>query len=554
MGTTSYTGASADQSEEGLAFLQHRVAWYGLVGGGLGLAFLLFRVAGILVNGNYQAFLHPTVLTHLCGAGALLVLWPIARTGRRSLRFLLTAEVLASLASAECYLWMGAYLEPYMRPDLIVALALTLGAVARAVYVPSTQRRTLLLNIAIGVGLVAMAYTVSNRASPEYIAVVQGSVPEFGSVTISKDRLVWGTVASAAAWWALTTLLVSSASRVIYGLRREANQAKKLGQYTLVEQIGEGGMGSVWRAQHAMLRRPTALKLLPPERAGEAAVGRFEREVQLTASLTHPNTVTIFDYGRTPDNIFYYVMELLDGSTLDEAVRVGGPMPPARVIHILRQAVGGLAEAHGVGLIHRDIKPANIMLCVQGGVHDFVKVVDFGLVKELQNAEAQSLSVADTISGTPQYMAPEAITDPTAVDGRADLYALGAVGYFLLTGEHLFSGATLIEVCSHHLHTEPKPPSKRSDQEIPEALESLVMSLLQKVPEQRSESARDLLRALEGLALDHPWTEPEASGWWREFGADLKTPTRKAAATRTIEVNLDRPARRLRAPGQPAKA
>ncbi len=231
--------------------------------------------------------------------------------------------------------------------------------------------------------------------------------------------------------WQVAAVAVSAVtSRVLFGLRAEIADTRRLGQYTLEEKIGEGGMGVVYRAHHAMLRRPTAIKLLPLAKAGAENLLRFEREVQLTASLTHPNTVAVFDYGRTVEGVFYYAMEYLDGINLDQLVRADGPQPPGRVVRILQQASGALAEAHQIGLVHRDIKPANIILCERGGVPDVVKVVDFGLVKRVRtddDAMTMAVTTEQTLLGTPLYMSPESISGTGEVGAPSDLYALGAV-------------------------------------------------------------------------------------------------------------------------------
>jgi serine/threonine-protein kinase len=268
-----------------------------------------------------------------------------------------------------------------------------------------------------------------------------------------------------------------------------------------------------------MMRRPTAIKLLRPDKAVEANLKRFEREVQLTARLTHPHTITLFDYGRTPDGVFYYAMELLDGASLDKVVAVGGPLGPARVVHVLYEVAGALAEAHDVGLIHRDIKPANIILCRQGGLYDFPKVVDFGLVKDLEPGGDAALTRADVIAGTPLYIAPEAITSPESVSPQSDLYSLGAVGYFALTGQHVFDGRTLVEVCSHHLHTKPEPPSKRLGGPAPADLEALLLDCLEKDPLRRPTGARELRRRLEACVAFGCWTEDDARAWWEANAA-----------------------------------
>ena len=294
-----------------------------------------------------------------------------------------------------------------------------------------------------------------------------------------------------------------------------------LGQYTLVEKLGEGGMGIVYRAEHAMLRRPSALKVLPVDKAGKKTITRFEKEVQTTALLTHPNTVTIFDFGRTRDGMFYYAMEYLDGATLADIVDVDGPQPPARVVWILSQAAAALSEAHALNLVHRDIKPTNIMLLERDGHADVAKVLDFGLVKELERIQTDSVTRAGAIAGTPQYLSPEAITAPGTVDARADIYALGAVGYFLLTGLHVFDGATVIEVCSAHLHDEPVPPSERIGSAVPEQLEALILSCLAKDPDERPQSADELRVALDSCNDVGEWTEADARAWWARCGSDI---------------------------------
>jgi serine/threonine-protein kinase len=286
------------------------------------------------------------------------------------------------------------------------------------------------------------------------------------------------------------------------------------------------------------LRRPTAIKLLPRESAGEVNVKRFEREVQLTSSLTHPNTIAIFDFGHTPDGIFYYAMEYLDGFTLEELVDHGGPQEPGRVVHLLKQVCGALAEAHAVGLVHRDIKPANLMLCSRGLVPDQMKVLDFGLVKEHQSAG--DLSTTNALLGTPLYMAPETIRDPASVDARVDLYALGAVGYKLLVGEPVFDGKTVIEVCSHHLHTEPIPPSVRSSRAVPGDLERLVLSCLAKDPALRPASASAMLVELESLTEPPVWTRARAERWWEENAAALRSAkqSKRDRASDTVQCTL----------------
>jgi len=302
-------------------------------------------------------------------------------------------------------------------------------------------------------------------------------------------------------------------------IRRQMSAAvdevkRRLGQYQLQEKIGEGGNGAVYRARHALLRRPTAVKLMSAEFArSPAARARFEHEVQITSTLSHPNTIAIFDYGHTPDGTLYYAMEYLSGSTLDQVVRLGGPMPPGRVIHVLEQMAGSLAEAHDKGLIHRDVKPSNAILCERGGLYDVIKVLDFGLVKEIGQVDGE-LTQANVLIGTPLYMAPEIIAKPGQGSPQSDLYALGAVGYFLLTGRNVFEGSSAMEICAAHLHDAPTPPSARTDRPVPDDLERIILCCLAKEPAQRPANAgalrEDLLRCRDAGS----WTQQDARAWW----------------------------------------
>jgi CHASE1-domain containing sensor protein len=319
---------------------------------------------------------------------------------------------------------------------------------------------------------------------------------------------------------ALAAILLSASSQ-IYRLRREVNAALRFGQYTLVEKLGEGGMGVVYRARHALLRRPTAIKLLLPEKKSDEDIARFEREVQLTSQLSHPNTIAVYDYGRTPDGIFYYVMEFLDGIALEDLVANDGPLPAQRVVNVLIQVCGALEEAHGRGLVHRDVKPANLMLMDRGGIPDFVKVLDFGLLKENVPEGSSAVSRGTPLLGTPLYISPEAILTGI-VDSRADLYSLGAVAYFLLTGRTVFEGPSLVEVCAQHLTRPPMPPSERTSAAVPASLEALILRCLEKKPEDRPPSAAALLNELRLIEAEiGAFGEEAARRWWRERGQAL---------------------------------
>jgi eukaryotic-like serine/threonine-protein kinase len=315
----------------------------------------------------------------------------------------------------------------------------------------------------------------------------------------------------------LAYVLMRLANRLNAAARKAALKAKQLGQYALDDKIGEGAFGSVYRAHHALMRRPVAVKLLQTEKLNQSSAARFEREVQLTSQLTHPNTITLYDYGRTPEGIFYYAMEYLDGLTLNRLVKQYGAQPEGRVISILRQVCGSLAEAHAIGLVHRDIKPANVFLTQRGGVADFVKVLDFGLVKVRDPQGGAELTIAESTLGTPLYMSPEAVEHSNEMDARSDLYSLGAVGYFLVTGEALFDWLTLGEVLMHQVKDLPVLPSERLGKPVSPDLEELLMRCLAKNPASRPANARELDDALARCRSAPDWTRELADEWWRKF-------------------------------------
>jgi serine/threonine-protein kinase len=313
---------------------------------------------------------------------------------------------------------------------------------------------------------------------------------------------------------AIGTALAIYGSFLLNGLRTQLHQARKFGQYQLVWKLGEGGMGEVYLAEHALLKRPCALKLIKPEAGADPiALARFEREVQSAARLSHPNTIAIFDYGHTDYGTFYYVMEYLQGLSLAELVRRSGPLPAGRVIYLFRQVCAGLAEAHALGLVHRDLKPANVFVAVRGGESDVAKVLDFGLVKLTHDPGAAALTSDLTVSGTPMYMAPEQATADRSLDARADIYALGAVMYYALTGQAPFTGASAFEVMMAHARDPVVPPSQVRPG-VPEDLEQVVLRCLAKKPADRYPSVKALGEALSACAAVADWGANRADAWW----------------------------------------
>ncbi|HXF65355.1 MAG TPA: protein kinase [Burkholderiales bacterium] len=326
--------------------------------------------------------------------------------------------------------------------------------------------------------------------------------------------------AAAAALW--STVLVRR-------LRREVGEARFVGQYRLERLLGEGGMGKVYLARHALLKRPTALKMLKPHLASDEIVTRFEREVQLASQLTHPNTIEIYDYGRTQEGVFYYVMEYLEGETLDRLVAAQGAMPVGRVLHVLRQVCAALREAHGQGLVHRDIKPHNIMLCRRGGEYDVVKMLDFGLVKDTGGRLSRDITQFQKLLGTPLYMSPERIRNPGDADVRSDIYSVGAVAFYLVTGRELFEAASDHDLTYCILHT----PARRASElvpGVPRRLDELIARCLAK---ERAERPHDIVvvqALVEALSVEHPWTDRDAEACWRAPARALEPERRRAGA------------------------
>jgi serine/threonine-protein kinase len=336
----------------------------------------------------------------------------------------------------------------------------------------------------------------------------------------------------------LAILMVTAFAVAVFGsyrfqvLHQQVFQAQQLGQYRLGARIGSGGMGEVYLGEHVLLRRPCAVKLIRPDQTRDPAVlERFEREVQAMATLTHWNTVEVYDYGRADDGSLYYVMEYLPGPNLETLVGRYGPLPPGRAIYFLRQVCRALREAHGVGLLHRDIKPSNIIACERGGVHDVAKLLDFGLVQQAGRPSSR-LTLHGAVLGSPPYMAPEQAVGRPDVDARADIYSLGGVGYFLLTGQPPFARETAMEMMLAHAY-EPVAPPVELQPGIPADLQEVILRCLDKKPEGRYAGAEELEKALAACADADRWTEESAAAWWRRVGGEGETAPLEVPALQT---------------------
>jgi serine/threonine-protein kinase len=373
-----------------------------------------------------------------------------------------------------------------------------------ALFVPNTWKRA-----AIVVGVMAV--------TPLVLRMILITTNESCASAVGGD---WFSLGSLTILMSLTAFAATLGVHTINSLRVAAFRARKMGQYHLKQMIGSGGMGEVYLAEHLLMKRPCAVKIIRPEKAGDPTVlARFEREVRASAKLSHWNTIDIYDYGRADDGTFYYAMEYLPGLSLQDLVSRFGPLPPARVIYLVRQVCDALQEAHGVGLIHRDIKPANIFAAHRGGLHDVGKLLDFGLAKPLTASEDgdPNLTQTGTVTGSPLYMSPEQATGDYEPDERSDIYSLGAVMYFLLTGKPPFESDKPLKVLVAHASTPPLPP-RELQPEIPEDVEQVVLRCLAKKPAERFQSAAQLAQALDARESAGRWTRQDAEQWWLAIG------------------------------------
>ena len=497
-------------SSSGLGFVRERLALLGKTLFLVSFGFYLFLLASMVLIGGapFVAVVRgPVALGHLCASLTMALLWLLASRARPSLWSLGALDAVSFVVAGGFLSLMTIEEEGQILQTL---LALTVTVMLRAILMPSRPGRTLLLS-----ALVFAPTVVVCIARHHPTAFLPGFSPAYQKLQMTLNTVLWSV---------LGTTLATIASRVLYGLRQQVAEASELGQYLLEEKIGGGGMGEVWRARHRLLIRPAAIKLIRQRALGamsgdpELLVRRFEREARATAALTSPHTVQLYDFGVTEDGRLYYVMELLDGLDLDTLVRQHGPLPAERVVHLLRQVCSALQDAHANGLVHRDIKPANVVVSRAGTTFDFVKVLDFGLVKldspRSADKDAIKLSAEDSWSGTPGYMAPEVVLGAADTDHRVDLYALGCVAYWLLTGTMVFEGENAMQVMMQHVQAEPKRPSDRVDLPIPAALEDLVMECLEKDPARRPASAEVVSDRLDAVPLPSVWTAERAEQWW----------------------------------------
>jgi eukaryotic-like serine/threonine-protein kinase len=457
-------------------------------------------------------------------AVALTVAW-FARSPRVPLSTVMNVGLIFEIVS--CYgIALAEYLEP-TRLNLSGWIGLSWVAAWAPLFTVVIPTRP------IKAALVTLASVTS-------VPVVIGFMVATGRTTFrpSADTFFFQSVLP----YLLVAIMAYVGARVVYTLGKEVTEARELGSYRLVERLGQGGMGEVWRAKHRLLARPAAVKLIRASgpygaRRPDEVVRRFEHEAQVTAGLSSPHTVQLYDFGVGDDGSFYYVMELLDGLDFEKLVKKYGPVPAERAVYLLRQVCHSLAEAESHGLVHRDIKPANLFVCRYGGEYDFVKVLDFGIAKaapDMMETGHVGFTHDNILQGTPAYIAPEQALQGPQVDHRADIYATGCVAYFLVTGKPVFTGATPMAVVVQHANTSPPTPSDNSELPIPPALDQVILQCLAKSPDDRPQSARELSRKLANVGGLAPWTDERAREWWEMHApADMNRATASSSRSAT---------------------
>jgi len=523
-GLSSHWLRSGLDTSNGPEFIQQRLALFTQL---LAAITFGFRVVGLVLG---RAF-HLPLLDYLTGqqsfaqtAGLLILTlaWLIARRGRLTLPALAVLDALALIGC--CTAWAFLISQPFSDSVYIAVISLLMTILARAILIPSKAARTLCLS--------AVA------CAPSIVVMWLGLGAELaGAADSSTAYAPWLTVINHTLLLAVVVWMATITSRIIYDLRRSVREANELGQYALEEKLGAGGMGEVWRARHRFLVRAAAVKLIRPDLLTRSPSGsdqllrRFEREALATAALRSPHTVQLYDFGQAEDGTLFYVMELLLGVDLEKLVSSFGAVPAERAVHILKQVCHSLEEAHRNGLTHRDIKPANVFVSGVGSELDFVKVLDFGLVR-FQPEQSPNGNVKVTaegrVGGTPAYTAPEVVLGEGPCDHRVDIYAVGCVAYWLLTGTLVFEGESVMKVLVAHATAPPPWPHTRTAIPIPRELEQIVMECLEKDPARRPASAAALADRLSAVELVQQWTRERAELWWQEHLPD-QTPERSVA-------------------------
>jgi serine/threonine protein kinase len=497
-------------TSNGAEFVQQRIALFAKLISLISLPFLGVNLTiGVVFGIPLGAMLSaPTTIAHVAGYGLITAVWLICRRGHFSLDTLGALDATALIGS--CTAW-AFFLDPKLPPSVFGAVtSVIMTTLARAIIVPSKAMRTLKLSLLAMAPVMILMWI--------WIGPFQGQ-----NVTLFEAYVPWLTVANQTLLLLVVLATAMLTSRILYDLRRSVREANELGQYLLEERLGAGGMGEVWRARHRFLVRPAAIKLIRPgllelSNAGpDVLLRRFEREAMATAALRSPHTVQLYDFGQADDGTLFYVMELLLGIDLEKLVSRHGPLPPERVIHLLTQVCHSLEEAHQNGLTHRDIKPANIFVTGTGTELDFVKVLDFGLVRlrPARSSDQVRLTNEDTVGGTPAYAAPEIVLGDAGYDHRVDIYAVGCVGYWLLTGKLVFEAATSMAMLVDHARTPAPRLGTRTELTIPADLEQVIMDCLEKDPSRRPASAAQLAQLLSACSVQERWTPERAERWWR---------------------------------------